>query len=476
MIILRSETDGVELLLEPGETVLAGAMRAGMPFASACNGRARCSTCRIQVLEGDADRPPETEEETALKARLGLGPQVRLACQFRPEGPLSFRRLVLDLTAGARLGKPAPPPGELRQVAALFLDVAGFTAISEKLPPHDVLFLLNGFLTMADARLARHGGLFDKAVGDGFVALFGAEGEADAPLAAVAAALDILEDADRARRFMKSQYGVDFDVRIGIDCGEALIGGLGPAGREQVTVIGEVANTASRVEQANKEAGTRLLVTDAVMERIAGEAEAPEFMRMRLRGATGLRTLHAVSALTEAGRARLAAAERPRREGGVTWARAAASAEVPEGGAKVLEGPDRDIVLARRDGRLHAFNNACPHLRLPLFGEPTPPEDPHPIGPESPIDEEGRIICRWHASVFDLADGGVAAWCPVLLAGGRLPIMPWMGDVSKNRAPLEVFPCREEAGVIWVGGWTPCAEFDDGPPEAALETAEPGAA
>lgn len=453
MIELESEIDDRRFALAPGESVLAAARRAGLPFASACNGRARCSTCRIRVTRGEAGAPPESETETALKARVGLGPEVRLACQFRPEAPVAFRRLVLDdvdLALADQLGRDPSVAGELREVAVMFFDVKDFTGISRRLPAHDVLFLLNRFLTRAEEILGAHGGLFDKSVGDGFLALFGAEGEPEAPLAAVAAALEILDEVDRAGPFMRRHYQVPFDARIGLDFGEALIGALGPAGRRQLDVIGEVANVASRVEQANKETGTRLLVTEALLDRVRPGVVAPRAFPLKLRG-VGPRVLHEVTGLTPEGRARLDAAKPPVRRRGRTWERVAESADLPDGAVRVVPRTSCDLVLTRRAGRVHAFDNACPHLRWPQFGEAVTGPDGRPAIPaESLVDDDLRVVCRWHGATFDLLDGAVVAWCPLLDPEGRSRQMPYLGDISKNRAPLEVFPVREEDGGIWV--------------------------
>ncbi|MEE3100386.1 MAG: adenylate/guanylate cyclase domain-containing protein, partial [Pseudomonadota bacterium] len=447
MVVITSETDGAAFDCAPDETVLQAARRAGLHIASACNGRARCSTCRLRVLDGDAAAGAETEAETALKARLRLGADIRLACQFRPESPISVRRLVRDDASHAlatQLGRDGAGPGsELREVSVMNFDVAGFTGLTERLPPHDVLYLLNYFMTRAETVLAAHGGYFEKAVGDGFMALFGARGEPDAPLSAVAAALEIVDEIKRARHFMRAHYGVEFDARIGLEHGEALIGALGPAGMARVTALGEVANLAARVQEANKVAGTRLLVGETLFARVAGQVEAGDFVRLRLRGASGLRTLRAVTGLTPEGRARIEAARRPEAPGGRTWARLLDAADLPEGAVRIASLPDRDIALTRRGGRPIAFNNACPHLRFPLFGEAQAPDLPA----DSAIDDETLVLtCRWHGAAFDLLGGEVVAWCPLLSPEGRDLHWPILGDVSKNRARMTPIPCRERDG------------------------------
>lgn len=457
MVKLKSYHDDIEFDCFPGESVLEAARRAGIPFTSACGARARCSTCRIWIMEGDGTTPEPGEAELKLKNRISLGPEIRLACQFRPHTDITFRRLVIDetdLVLADQLHRPRGfHSGELRNVAVLFFDVAGFTGISERLPAYDVLFLLNRFFTRAGDIIAQHGGYFDKAIGDGFIAIFGAEGQSDAALRSVAAAVEILEAVDRAGPMMRKLYHVDFNARIGIDYGEALIGSLGPAGQERLTAIGEVTNIASRVEAANKEVGTRLLITEPLYEAVKDDIVSPDFVRVRLRGAAERRTLHEVAQIRDDAKLRLRRdtdADR-RVYAGRQWTRIMDSVLLPEGDVKIVPHHDFDIAIARRNGEVLAFNNACPHLRLPFFGVEVEATGRMPAVPAcSQITGDLHIDCRWHKSVFDLKSGEILTWCERLAPDGTSPGMEYLGDISKNRATLEIYPSRETEGAIWV--------------------------
>ncbi len=457
VVRLTSETDDLAFDCAAGESILEAALRAGLPMAHACSGRARCSTCRIWIMCEGAGAPPANEAETALKEKLALGPNIRLACQLRPTGPIAFRRLILDesdLAVANQLdrGKPAQA-GELRNVAVMFFDVQNFTGISEKLPPYDVMFLLNKFLTRAGAILERYGGFFDKAIGDGFLAIFGARGRELGALRAVAAALEILAAVDRARPVVRKLYGVRFDARIGLHYGEALIGALGPAGDERLTVIGDVANIASRVEQANKTAGTRLLITEELYAETRDHVVSPDFVRIPIPGVEGRRTLYEVTRLNAAGeRLMTEMGRRPISDlPGRTWRRVLDAAELAEGDVKIAPQTRLDLALTRRDGRVYAFNNHCPHNRLPFFGLEVGPETGLPPTPPcSTFPAPGRVACRFHGSEFDLATGGIVTWCPRLAPDGTSPGIEVLGDLSKNEARLEVYQCREIDGAIWV--------------------------
>jgi adenylate cyclase len=175
--------------------------------------------------------------------------------------------------------------GEQRQVCVLFLDIAGFTAQSRKRRPAEVVAFLNReFAAMIEA-IDRHGGIINKFLGDGFMAVFGAP--LDDPHAvrnAVAAARDILAEIDRRGG------GADdwpLSVRIGIHAGPAITGNVGSPRRREFTVIGDTVNLAARLEQLNKELGSRLLVSEDValaLGKGAADAEGTEIREVAIRG------------------------------------------------------------------------------------------------------------------------------------------------------------------------------------------------
>ena len=110
--------------------------------------------------------------------------------------------------------------GEVREVTVFFSDIVGFTAMAETLSPYDVMYLLNRYFVQAGELIERNGGYIDKFVGDGMMALFGVDGQKDAPIRAVNAALQTLAAIDRMKPFVASMYKLDFDIRIGLHHGE----------------------------------------------------------------------------------------------------------------------------------------------------------------------------------------------------------------------------------------------------------------
>ena len=458
MAKITSLPDGVEFDANAGETLLEAALRAELPLTHACGGRAKCSTCRVWVVAGLDGCPSRTDAEQALAERLGLGDEVRLACQLRPCGDLRVRRLVIDetdLMMSSQLDRSAATRvGEVREVTVFFSDIVGFTTMAETLSPYDVMYLLNRYFVQAGEIIERNGGYIDKFVGDGMMALFGVDGQEDAPIRAVNAALQTLAAIDRMKPFVASMYQLDFDIRIGLHHGEALLGSVGTLGQERLTAIGDVVNIASRVEEANKEAGTRLLISEALYRLVENQVEMLDFVRTRLRGTSERITLYEIQRLKPAVEARLNARvlRATERYAGREWLRAFAENELAAGERRILELEKCDVVVHRGSNGYLAFNNACPHVRLPFYDR-MPPKEEHvaKLPPrQSVVTEDLGIVCRWHGSCYDLQTGEIRAWCPLLNQDGTAPDYEFLGDISKNLAPLEVFQCRVADGQLWI--------------------------
>ena len=138
--------DGKTVDIEPSETILNADLRANIPHAHACGGKAKCSTCRVAIVDGLDNCPPRNELEDAMALRLGFAPEVRLACQTQPHGDVTFRRLVLDERdreiANQLLKDRKGPVGESKPIAVLFSDIRGFTTLAQRLSPYDVMFAI----------------------------------------------------------------------------------------------------------------------------------------------------------------------------------------------------------------------------------------------------------------------------------------------------------------------------------------------
>jgi adenylate cyclase len=157
----------------------------------------------------------------------------------------------------------AATASDVRKVAVMFVDIRGFTAAAKSRSPQEVVERLNvAFSLMVDA-VDRHGGIVNKFLGDGFLALFGAPIEEPDPAhRAIAAAREILTAIDRDNEGQKWPLRMG----IGLHLGDVVAGNVGSPRRKEYTVIGDTVNFASRVEALNKEYGSQLLISDTIRE------------------------------------------------------------------------------------------------------------------------------------------------------------------------------------------------------------------
>ena len=276
-----------------GETnLLDAATEAGIAIAHLCGGRGRCSTCRVRIMEGREALAKRTSAEVDMASRLDFPDDIRLACQTEVRGSVRLWRLVLDdidLRMASQLGDGhyVGPVGREVEAAVMFVDVAGFTTMSEHLPPYDIVHILNRFFSRAGAVVEDHGGRVDNYMGDGLLALFGVHDEAEPCLGAVKAGLGILDVAASMSRYVNIIYRHPFQVRVGIGMGDVIYGLMGDESSARETVIGDVVNTASRLESANKTTGTSMLVTDAVKTRTEDAVEFGRRFDLDLPGKDG---------------------------------------------------------------------------------------------------------------------------------------------------------------------------------------------
>jgi adenylate cyclase len=266
--------DNKQIATRSKETILAASLREGIPHAYACGGRARCSICRICVDEGLEFCSPRSRGERKLAERLHLSPEVRLACQTKITGDVKVRRLVTDddeieFTRTIAEGPRPASIGEEKKLAILFADVRGFTALSERMSPYDVIYFLNRYFHLASKIIEQNGGYVDNYMGDGLMAVFGQNDVPDTVLRAVSAGLTMLEEVGKKSRHFEELYGVSVRIGVGIHYGNVVVGTVGAGDRQRLTAIGDTVNFASRIERANKIYGTELLISSEVHRQIA---------------------------------------------------------------------------------------------------------------------------------------------------------------------------------------------------------------
>ena len=164
--------------------------------------------------------------------------------------------------------------------------------ISEKRLPYDVVFILNRLFAEVGEAIERHGGVIDKYMGDGLMAIFGAATGADAGCRqALRAACDIDIALDRLNHEIMDEIGQPLRIGIGIDVGPLVVGHIGHADTAAVTVIGSTVNAASRLEALTKEKGCQLIVATDVLARAGVAPDAFPREDVTIRGLSASRSV-----------------------------------------------------------------------------------------------------------------------------------------------------------------------------------------
>ncbi len=278
--------DGRFVEVTPGTSVLEASRIGGIPHAHVCGGRGRCSTCRVRVRGDIGSIDPSGEAERRVLRRIAATANVRLACQLRPKGAVEVTPLLPPF-AYARDGRRRVDfaQGSEREIAILFADIRGFTALSEGRLPYDVVFILNRYFAAVGRSVETAGGRVDKFIGDGVMALFGIESGVQAGCRGALAAARLMSER-MTELNVSPQDEIDQPLRIGIGIhtGPIIIGEMGYGGASSITAIGDAVNTASRLEELTKEYGCELVVSEAVVMRAELDLSAFPRHEIEIRG------------------------------------------------------------------------------------------------------------------------------------------------------------------------------------------------
>ncbi|MBF0125209.1 MAG: hypothetical protein HQL60_07730 [Magnetococcales bacterium] len=175
--------------------------------------------------------------------------------------------------------------GEQRDMTAFFSDVAGFSAIAEKLTPHELVQLLNEYLTAMCDIITRYDGTVDKFEGDAIIAFWGAPlTQPDHALLACLASIDMQNYMIGMRRRLQLEQRPAMHVRIGINSGSMVVGNMGSKQRMDYTIMGDAVNLASRLEGANKFYNTYTMISHDTYQMVREEVDVRELDTIRVVG------------------------------------------------------------------------------------------------------------------------------------------------------------------------------------------------
>ena len=188
--------------------------------------------------------------------------------------------------------------GENRDIAVLFVDIRGFTPLSESLEPEQVVDILNNYLELTTSCIFRHGGTLDKFIGDATMAVFNAPFDTeDYVYKAVLTAWDIVQGGIKMEKELSERYGKQVGFGVGVNCGPAVVGNIGCEFRMDYTSIGDTVNTAARLE-ANAPKGT-VYISDTVYEQVKERIEVEEVGQIPLKGKSNGVFVYSVTGVKE---------------------------------------------------------------------------------------------------------------------------------------------------------------------------------
>lgn len=287
LVTVTHAPSGQQLVCRSGATVLETMREAGISHASICGGRARCSTCRVRVVEmkeGDCNKMGMAEQ--GIIDRLRVPSNVRLSCQLVPQRSIVVEPLLPpDVSMSEAFSDGSFIAGHEVDLTVMFADLRGFTALSEHKLPFDVVYLLNQYFESMGQAIEDAGGKLDKFIGDGIMATFpGRDGDDHGAGDALRAAIAMCEELAKMNEVLKHELQQPLRLGIGIHAGNVIRGTMRYGSAKQETVIGDTVNTAARLEAETKKHGAQLLFSETVRDRAGIDASEIPTITTEIRG------------------------------------------------------------------------------------------------------------------------------------------------------------------------------------------------
>ena len=279
-----------------GRSILEAIRDVGLPHASVCGGRARCTTCRVRISEGLAALHPPGAMEAQALARIEAPPNVRLACQTRPRQDISVIPLLPPAADAASARRPGTARERERPVVAMFVDLRASTRLAESRLPYDVVFIMNQFFAEMYEALRATNGYYAQFRGDGLLALYGLE--SDLPTAcrdALRGAAEMQRRLEILSQKLSAELSEALKIGIGAHAGVAIVGTMGPPEAPIYSAIGDNINIAARFEGMTKAYNCVMVVSADTLAQAGLDPRGAPVHRVKVRGRTERVTVYAVA-------------------------------------------------------------------------------------------------------------------------------------------------------------------------------------
>jgi adenylate cyclase len=290
MFEIYSQTDKKRITASPDSTILEATLKANINHTHVCGGNARCSTCRVYIIDGLSNCLPRNEKEKQLAEKLGFPPNIRLACQTKIRGDITIRRTVVDDLDREiilkQIGDGSETKlGQEKDLAILFTDIENYTPFAEALPAYDVVHVLNRYYQTMNNIIVHHKGIISDVAGDGILALFGVMEDNENPVLDAINSVRAMHTALMGfNDYLQHIYNRSFRIRAGINFGKSIVGNFDTGMMSKISAIGDAVNLASRIEDANKDFGTSLLISQSAFEEVKNVVKPRNRYRSTLKG------------------------------------------------------------------------------------------------------------------------------------------------------------------------------------------------
>ena len=288
-----------EINCPENSNILKATLAAGINHFHACGGQAKCSTCRVSIMEGIENCIPRNEAEQQMANKLNFPPEIRLACQTTINGDISIRRMVSDkldmeiildqFSTNAKITL-----GSQEKLTIVFTDIINYTSLAEKFPPYDIVHVLNRYYRIMNVIIQDHGGYISDVAGDGILAVFGKDKDNNSVLDAILAVEKMNERLELFNKYLSENFNIKFGIRAGIHFGDVILGPFDTGEMKKLAVIGDNVNYASRIESANKEFDTKLLLSEEAYQEVKKIYPNHNSYEATLKGKTGQYKLYEI--------------------------------------------------------------------------------------------------------------------------------------------------------------------------------------
>ena len=281
-------TDGTNINVSRGSSLLEASHKAGRYHESVCGGRGRCTTCRVRVTSSLGELPKPNKIEQSVINRLNFDQSLRLACQLRPETDIEINpliKLVNHDKQNLRFSNQENLSGIEKETVIMFCDLRGFTRLSDGKMPFDVVFILNKYFKLVTDAVEENKGRIDKFIGDGVMAIF----DKDTTISkncknALKGAAMITTYLNELNDELSTDDIEPLRLGIGIHSGNAIIGKMGYGEASTDTAIGDTVNVASRLEQLTKDHSCQLMFSSTVAENAELDKTKLNSVKTKIRG------------------------------------------------------------------------------------------------------------------------------------------------------------------------------------------------